>query len=424
MDETSPEPGGKCESPPGLRGDEGRLPGARAGLFPLPHRGRLAACRVTRLSSLVAVVAIAGCGGDGRATPSAPSPPAIALTAPTAVSPADNAELPTLAPELVVTNSVSTVSGTREYQFQVADESSFASGLPALALVVAGKTVPEGSDGMTKYQVEQDLQPGRRYYWRARATQGTATSDWSASSRFVTRSVVNLPPAITSLVASSPRVEVGQDVGLTAVVTDSETPVDQLVFEWSAASGAFTGTGPSVRWRAPSGLKTSPETVNLLLTVIERYQATDPDGNLESRENRAAGAASITVTDSVVEITNLVTTFLDDFSNSSVPAATCVRNFSDNCRGKQEELQDIEYNRATRRIESSSYRIDRITINPERTYADIKAVCTFRSVIIASGQNETAIGDCLLTAVYEGSRWLLCDSFFRGTTTTGLLFAR
>ena len=59
--------------------------------------------------------------------------------------------------------------------------SSFAG---SFAVVVTKPGVPEGAGGSTSYAVETDLQPTTRFYWRARMTQGTTTSEWSASRSF------------------------------------------------------------------------------------------------------------------------------------------------------------------------------------------------------------------------------------------------
>jgi hypothetical protein len=66
-------------------------------------------------------------------------------------------------------------------------------------------------------------------------------------------SVNNTPPTITSFTLGAVRVEAGDDVDVTAVVADAETPIDQLTYDWSAtpANGTFSGTGRQVRWKAP-----------------------------------------------------------------------------------------------------------------------------------------------------------------------------
>lgn len=50
---------------------------------------------------------------------------------------------------------------------------------------MARAAVPEGS-GTTSFTPDFDLQTTTRFYWRARVTQGSATSDWSATRNFTT----------------------------------------------------------------------------------------------------------------------------------------------------------------------------------------------------------------------------------------------
>ena len=81
---------------------------------------------------------------------------------------------------------------------------------------------------------------------------------------------VNLAPVIEAVTLSSDRVEVDNDITLTANVTDAETPTDQLKYEWKAPAGSFTGEGATVRWRAPKDIKT-PADYTITLTVTEVY---------------------------------------------------------------------------------------------------------------------------------------------------------
>ena len=47
--------------------------------------------------------------------------------------------------------------------------------------------VAEGGDGKTQFEVPADLQPTTRFYWRARARQGTVDGPFSATATFRTR---------------------------------------------------------------------------------------------------------------------------------------------------------------------------------------------------------------------------------------------
>jgi hypothetical protein len=54
-------------------------------------------------------------------------------------------------------------------------------------LVVAQANVPEGGDGKTQFEMPGDLQPTTRFYWRARARQGSTDGPWSAAATFRTK---------------------------------------------------------------------------------------------------------------------------------------------------------------------------------------------------------------------------------------------
>jgi len=153
--------------------------------------------RSTLLFCLATAVA-AGCGS--KSSPAAPTVPSSttntsAAQAPstplTLVSPAGDDQLATLRPTLTVTNPATAVAG-RTYEFQIADRSDFTVGSGSqssyFSANLAKTGVPEAS-GSTAFAVDQDLQPATRFYWRARYTQASGTSDWSATGTFRTQIV-------------------------------------------------------------------------------------------------------------------------------------------------------------------------------------------------------------------------------------------
>lgn len=230
---------------------------------------------------------------------------------------------------------------------------------------------------------------------------------------------VNTPPVIESIGASASRAEVDTDVTLSATVKDAETPVSQLKFEWKADGGTFTGEGASVTWRAPKGV-TTPVDYSIRLTVTETYGTSNAlDG---SQQNIVNGTSPvIRLHDSPKELGALSLTFLGDFANSSVTPSTCVRDFSDGCRGKAEEKGDIEFNREHYTILSSSLRLQNVKVASSGMTGSTSVACSFTSRItkcdsgIAGcvvGTVGTVAGDCALTAVYEQQRWWLCTSNF------------
>jgi hypothetical protein len=139
---------------------------------------------------LAASAATGACGGGGENTPTAP-PPAANLTTPILESPADGEQLDTLRPVLTVRNATADQAGTRTYEFQISDSTSFVaattSQIVGFAATVGKSGVPEGSNGRTTFTPDQDLQPTTVFYWRARAIQGSTTSAWSSTGRFKSR---------------------------------------------------------------------------------------------------------------------------------------------------------------------------------------------------------------------------------------------
>ena len=117
--------------------------------------------------------------GSSKTTPTTPTPVSATLTAPKLDSPAASAQTDTLRPTLTVQNATSDQpTGTRTYEFQISDTSSFTAATVSSTVqgfnAQVGKTgITEGSGGKTSYTVESDLQPTTVFFWRARAIQGT-----------------------------------------------------------------------------------------------------------------------------------------------------------------------------------------------------------------------------------------------------------
>jgi hypothetical protein len=144
------------------------------------------------LSLVLACVASACSDSKSPAAPATQPVPAT-LTKPAADSPADLAQLDNVRPTLTVVNTTSNQSGTKTYEFQLADNSEFT----ASANGVSSPEVSEDPSGKTKFTVGQDLQPTTTYYWHARVVQGSSKSDWSDTRSFNTKLVgFNRPGAL------------------------------------------------------------------------------------------------------------------------------------------------------------------------------------------------------------------------------------
>ena len=124
-------------------------------------------------------IAAAACGGGTRELPT--SPGSATVNAPVIEAPANDAQVDTLRPTLIVRNVTSSESGAKTYEFQISDRSDF------LSTIVSQSGIAEGSDGTTSFTPASDLQPATQLHWRARAAQGGSLSAWSATAQFRTK---------------------------------------------------------------------------------------------------------------------------------------------------------------------------------------------------------------------------------------------
>lgn len=221
----------------------------------------------------------------------------------------------------------------------------------------------------------------------------------------------NNAPRVT-LASSSPRVQMEREITLTANVTDDETPAAQMTFEWSAPTGAFTGTGSSVRWRAGREDRT-PVTHPVTVKVIEKHAG---------GQHEVIAAISIVVNNSYKELSDVAGGFIADFSNSTLSPEWVTRNFHDSCRGKREETEDVRYNRANYLITGSQWSVTDLTFNYDAGTGLVTIRCRFTSTIKATGATEIAVGDALMSGIYVGDRWHLCESRWRPVNPFGAQF--
>ena len=242
----------------------------------------------------------------------------------------------------------------------------------------------------------------------------------------------NQPPAISGITTRGPRpgmpsrfADLDDTLTVTATVGDAETPADQLKYEWTAESGAITGTSREVTWRAPAQAST-PTEVRLSLTVVETYQTVNAQGLPVTAEHRVTGSVSIRLHASAKEVRDLAVEFLVDFSQQRLSPEQIVRGFTDTCRGKADELEDVRRNQ--REFTINSYSIEpnppvdvafgSFCRNRDR-FGDACAYVPVRwqSTEKSNGRPATSVGNDQVNAVYVDNRWRLCDSDFIGTTT-------
>lgn len=227
----------------------------------------------------------------------------------------------------------------------------------------------------------------------------------------------NPGPILHALFRSTDRAEIDGEIELTAVASDGETRPANLIYEWSATAGQFMGAGATVRWRAPKVAVPSRQV--LTLRVLERYTLIG-SGRPRPAENRIEASLQVFVNDSPLELKKLAFTFIDDFVHSDRAPEYCVRNFSDHCGGKIDELGDVRRNREEFIIDSraSAFAFRSMSFDtPENSpaqasFATVRLNCHFVSTRKATGLTEIADGICRMTNVYEDYRWRLCESRF------------
>jgi hypothetical protein len=214
------------------------------------------------------------------------------------------------------------------------------------------------------------------------------------------------------------QVDAGQEIEVTAVAEDAQTPADQLVYEWvtDPVGGTFTGQGRVVRWRAPTD---GPVPGDYMVRVTVRDPTLSGTGT----------SAPVRVNDAVREMKQLADTFLRDFGDSSKSAEVCVRNFSDSCPGKRDELLQIQDNRRNLEIIRETHLIGEVQLNASPftcTAPTGKASCALVVSPVewisrhrSNGAFECVRGDSWLTGVYERNQWWLCDSNFFGEYCSG-----
>ncbi len=104
------------------------------------------------------------------------TPTLVTVGAPTPLSPADGADVTATRPELIVTNGeVSANAGAVEVEYEINDGATAVGGARFKANM--------GGGGTTTGMFEDPLGLGQ-FSWRARASNGPVTSDWSATSMF------------------------------------------------------------------------------------------------------------------------------------------------------------------------------------------------------------------------------------------------
>jgi hypothetical protein len=233
--------------------------------------------------------------------------------------------------------------------------------------------------------------------------------------------------------------DAGETIDLAAALRDTETSLDQLVYQWSAPAGTFSGTGRTATWHAPSAVP-SPTTVTLTLKVIENY---GHPGQPLNYSHEVSSTVTIALHDSAREVGDMSRRFLTEFSKPQTNRdwRDVMRDFDLNggtCADAGEiakEREDVEghYNNFV----MHNYTVGTATVSvgfgqgcfvPERgaragdACASVPVV--WDSTDTRTGGRATTSGTDYVAAAYSraSARWYLCSSDFLGDRTLGHLF--
>ena len=107
--------------------------------------------------------------------------------------------------------------------------------------------------------------------------------------------------------------DVRETVDVTATIRDAETPLEELVYQWTATAGTFSGSGRAVTWTAPDAAAAPPATMTLTLTlkVIENY---GHPGQPKLFSQDVTRTQTLALHDSTKEVGDMSRRFLTEFS--------------------------------------------------------------------------------------------------------------
>jgi hypothetical protein len=256
--------------------------------------------------------------------------------------------------------------------------------------------------------------------------------------------VINSPPVIGAFTVQGTRsnepanfADLSEEIPVKVDVSDAESAIGSLTFNWSATVGSFAGEGASVVWKAPAQA-TTPTDVAISPEVVERYTSQG-----RTVENKVTGATTLSLHDSIKEVGEMARQFLLDFSDSSKSVAQVMRNFEPTCYGTDAETRDVTINRELFQIVSSNIGPAHATIafggicpypgqpiRNKRGDACSRITAYWRSRFLKDNpESGNKVGDFTeawgtdhIASMYyrDQKRWRLCDSQFEGSHTLRL----
>jgi hypothetical protein len=226
--------------------------------------------------------------------------------------------------------------------------------------------------------------------------------------------------------------DVREIVDVTATVRDPETPIEELVYQWTATVGTFTGTGRVVTWTAPDSVsEPNGTTVTITLKVIENFGY---PGQAKTFSHDTTSTVTLSLHDSVKEVGEMSSRFLTEFSKPQINRdwRDVMKDFNrDACPVKaeyDEERQSVEHHIANYVMNTFSIGVANVRLGFGGTcdFALPGDACSSARVMWDSkGPNGgVSRGTDYLTAVYSAtnSRWWLCSSRYIPDSTADRSF--
>jgi hypothetical protein len=369
-------------------------------------------------AALLVALAAAGCGGGGSTGPSSTAPRVTAIS-PSSGSTVGGTSI-TITGSNFAAGAVVTLGGVNASQVNVLNAGTLTAVTGAHAAGAADVVVAVGS--------QRGTLPGGYTF---------VAPQQSANSAPVIATI--------TLKGTKPRepeqfADIAETINVSAAVTDAETPVPQLTFEWTAkvggeAVGSFSGSGANVTWTAPAAYSGTPVTVNFNLKVTERYQTTDNVGLPITRENVVEKAGALRLHNSVKEVSDLAYNFLLAFSQQK-PVDEVMKDFTTSCAEAQQERQDVICNKQDGTITAFDLKTPQTTIPftgtcpfrnvrgdacaqvPAEWTTKISSTPCHAALLPYAGKTNVVAGTDQVTAVLENDRWKLCASDWDQKTST------
>jgi hypothetical protein len=249
----------------------------------------------------------------------------------------------------------------------------------------------------------------------------------------------NAAPVIVSIAVQGRRAsqparmaDLRETVDVMATVTDAETSVAQLTYQWTATAGTFSGTGRQVTWTAPDSAST-PSSVTITLRVVENYGS-----NLS---HQVTSTQTVALHDSSKEVGDMAVRFLTEFSKpqtnqdwrdimrdfdlqgGTCPDPSLVSNERDDVENHYENFVMHDYAIGQPRVSlafAAGCAVPGRTLRP----GDGCAEASVRWDSTGPGGRGTSAGINHLSAAYSAAaaRWYLCSSDFVPTATAGHQF--